>query len=60
MASNYIGNPITSATQKRFARKQESVSRRVDDLLAHCNMTEVLAAGLDREIGWDGNQEVWL
>ncbi len=55
-----IGNPNISATQKRFAREQESVSRRVDDRLARCDMTEVLAAGLDRKIGWDGNQEVWL
>jgi len=64
MKINAIAQPYRLFLLKRV---QEAVSaldgqtrERVDDLLARCNMTDVLTAKLDREIGWADNREVWL
>jgi glutathione S-transferase len=46
--------------QEAVAGLDEGPRARVDDLLARCNMAEVLGASLDREIGWADNREVWL
>lgn len=51
---------LLKRVQDTVSALDEQARKRVDDLLARCNMADVLGAGLDREIGWDGNQEVWL
>jgi hypothetical protein len=46
--------------QEAVTALDDRARERVDDLLARCNMADVLAARLDREIGWADNREVWL
>jgi hypothetical protein len=51
---------LLKRVQEAVTALDEQARERVEDLLARCNMADVLAAGLDREIGWVGNREVWL
>ncbi len=51
---------LLKRVQDRVVALDEQARKAVDDLLARCHLVDVLAAALDREIGWVGNQEVWL
>ena len=51
---------LLKRVQEAVTAFDEQARERVEDLLARCNMADVLAARLDREIGWVGNREVWL
>ena len=46
--------------QEAVTALDDRAREHVGDLLARCNMADVLAARLDREIGWADNREVWL
>jgi glutathione S-transferase len=51
---------LLKRVQEAVTALDDRARERVDDLLARCNMADVLAARLDREIGWADNREVWL
>ncbi len=51
---------LLKRVQEAVAALNDRARERVDDLLARSNMADVLAARLDREIGWADNREVWL
>jgi hypothetical protein len=51
---------LLKRVQEAVTALDERARERVDDLLARCNMADVLTARLDREIGWADNREVWL
>ncbi len=61
---NAIAQPyrffLLKRVQEAVTALDDQARERVDDLLARSNMADVLAARLDREIGWADNREVWL
>jgi glutathione S-transferase len=51
---------LLKRVQDTTAALDAQARKRVEDLLARCHMTDVLAARLDRDVGWKDNKEVWL
>ena len=51
---------LLKRVQETVTALDDRARERVGDLLARRHMADVLAARLDREIGWADNREVWL
>jgi glutathione S-transferase len=51
---------LLKRVQEAVTALDDQAKERVDDLLARCQMADVLTARLDREMGWADNREVWL